>query len=1018
MSSEAIALWTETSSDPELIAGVRAGDTTAFGLLYERHMEAARKVASQYTNSVADVDDVVSESFSRILRALQRGDGPDLAFRAYLFTIVRRTGMDIINKGIRTKPREDMGDYEAALGYEAPSDEPTLEGFEQGMVAGAFKSLPERWQAVLWYTEVEKKSPKEIAPLLGLSANGVAALAYRAREALRQAYLQQHLNSADTLNCLEANTQLGAYVRGGLNKREHTRIDNHVHTCERCTALVVELQDVNRGMRTIIAPMVLGGLGMGALKGGMPIGGAFSNGAAGGSTAGSAGAGAAGAGSAGVGANSLAAGGFGAAFSSISGFLLPTAAFVGVAALALGGASFLGIIDPFGGNNAADAPETGVVDTPSEAITPDEGSETVDPDPASTDSPVDNVTDDVAGPNGSAMGDGDGALFGGARTGSSVGSGGVRASDTTGGASGTSTSGESTTGSSGTGSSGSDGTAGTGTSTGGTAGPGSGTDTGGVTDPSPGSTTEPDPAPAPDNTSDPDTGVTTEPTPSPTTPPKVGAVLSIREAPLNFLEVRQAAPTVTSSVSNTGDTDAGPVRATITLPVGLLFAAPSGSGGGPTVALRTEPHITEFLAYASAGTFDSGDWTCELSSDFTRASCNIDELAADATADLDLSVAIDTFTGLADDAKTSFDVVAGDQHATYEVRTGLESINDGLSVAFSARGHVAATTVGSPLMGCDLATQTCRTAMRSLTSTAANNSQNMVALNTAGGVRNSAVTSLDLPTDAKVLYATLEWSANAHINDAPGPTLSRDDDRIDTDAYKSTWFDASLTSARIKAPGTNEYSPLEGSLVSPIYKDSSQRSYYQTRANVTELVRKYGAGDWSVADIALSRSARDSTRTYYGGFALTVIYESAQNPTARVAIFDGSRWVSNAASAEFNFFTGSTSSVGLGWVAWDSDRNNTGDRAQIDGAALTPKRWNGPAGTYVPLVSERSILGNSDDAADATAAGSAFSNSLGVDAKTFVPSANLAPGKHTLRATSSGDNYLLSSVTVTVVSES
>src|SRR5690554_2037127 len=275
MGHEAIALWTEASSDPELIAGVRAGDTAAFGVLYERHVDAARKVASMYSNSPTDVEDVVSEDCSRVLRALQRGDGPDLAFRAYLFTIVRRTGMDIINKAIRTKPRDDMSPYESTIGYEASSDEPTLDGFEHGMVAEAFKSLPERWQAVLWYTEVEKKSPKEIAPLLGLSANGVAALAYRAREALRQAYLQQHLNTSQSADCLEANTQLGAYVRGGLAKREHTKVDAHVQACAACAALVTELEDVNRGMRGIIAPLTMGVLGAGALEGGLPIGGAL-----------------------------------------------------------------------------------------------------------------------------------------------------------------------------------------------------------------------------------------------------------------------------------------------------------------------------------------------------------------------------------------------------------------------------------------------------------------------------------------------------------------------------------------------------------------------------------------------------------------------------------------------------------------------------------------------------------------------------------------------------------------------
>jgi len=39
---------------------------------------------------------------------------------------------------------------------------------------------------VLWHTEIEGARPAEVAALLGLTANGVAALAYRAPEGLRQ----------------------------------------------------------------------------------------------------------------------------------------------------------------------------------------------------------------------------------------------------------------------------------------------------------------------------------------------------------------------------------------------------------------------------------------------------------------------------------------------------------------------------------------------------------------------------------------------------------------------------------------------------------------------------------------------------------------------------------------------------------------------------------------------------------------------------------------------------------------
>src|SRR5690554_6559633 len=153
MEHRAVNLWTDQTSDAELIAGVRAGETAAIGVLYERHAPAARRVASMYAASPRDIDDIVSESFARVLKALQQGAGPDLAFRAYLFTVVRRAGIDTINRGKRTRPNDNMEVHEAGLGFEPSSDEPALDGFEHEVVAEAFRSLPERWQVVLWYTE-------------------------------------------------------------------------------------------------------------------------------------------------------------------------------------------------------------------------------------------------------------------------------------------------------------------------------------------------------------------------------------------------------------------------------------------------------------------------------------------------------------------------------------------------------------------------------------------------------------------------------------------------------------------------------------------------------------------------------------------------------------------------------------------------------------------------------------------------------------------------------------------------
>ena len=224
----------EAFSDAELITAVRAGDTSAYGVLYERHASAARTVARQYVRSGADADDVVSDAFARTLSVLQNGGGPDVTFRAYLFTVVRRLSYDLVSGARRTQPTDDERTFESAFGPMASTEDPTLEGFERSTVTRAYQDLPERWRAVLWYTEVENLSPAEIAPLLGLTANGVSALAYRAREGLRQAYLQQPLTSVPAEECRTVNALLGSYVRGGLAKRETARVESHLEGCDDC----------------------------------------------------------------------------------------------------------------------------------------------------------------------------------------------------------------------------------------------------------------------------------------------------------------------------------------------------------------------------------------------------------------------------------------------------------------------------------------------------------------------------------------------------------------------------------------------------------------------------------------------------------------------------------------------------------------------------------------------------------------------------------------------------------------
>ena len=262
----------EAPSDAELISAVRGGDLDAYGTLFERHVDAARRLARQLVPA-GDAEDLVSEAFVKVLGVLQRGGGPDLAFRAYLLTAVRRLQVDRFRAGSRLHTTDDMEAFDPGV----PFRDTAVEGFESAAAAAAFASLPERWQLVLWHTEVEGDKPADIAPMLGMSANSVSALAYRAREGLRQAFLTQHAAELDEDTCRWTHGQLGAYVRGASSRRDATKVEHHLDECRSCMAIYLELTEVNSNLGALLAPLLLGGvatayLGTTAVTAAAPVG--------------------------------------------------------------------------------------------------------------------------------------------------------------------------------------------------------------------------------------------------------------------------------------------------------------------------------------------------------------------------------------------------------------------------------------------------------------------------------------------------------------------------------------------------------------------------------------------------------------------------------------------------------------------------------------------------------------------------------------------------------------------------
>jgi RNA polymerase sigma factor (sigma-70 family) len=241
MTEDVAAGDTGALSDATLIAAVRAGDTSAYGALYARHFHTARRQAAALGITGMERDDLVAESFTRLLRALRTGGGPEDDFRPYLLVTVRNTLIDWRRRDRAVTLVPDVPDVSPTAGHE----DAVCTRAQASMAAQAFAGLPERWRTILWQTEVEDQPPARLARSLDMTPNGVAALAYRAREGLRQAYLSQHVPDTDRVACRAVARLLPDWVRhGGTAHRTH-RITAHLAGCAHCRDLEASVRQLN-----------------------------------------------------------------------------------------------------------------------------------------------------------------------------------------------------------------------------------------------------------------------------------------------------------------------------------------------------------------------------------------------------------------------------------------------------------------------------------------------------------------------------------------------------------------------------------------------------------------------------------------------------------------------------------------------------------------------------------------------------------------------------------------------------
>ncbi|MCY0951767.1 DUF3344 domain-containing protein [Streptomyces sp. H27-S2] len=174
---------------------------------------------------------------------------------------------------------------------------------------------------------------------------------------------------------------------------------------------------------------------------------------------------------------------------------------------------------------------------------------------------------------------------------------------------------------------------------------------------------------------------------------------------------------------------------------------------------------------------------------------------------------------------------------------------------------------------------------------------------------NSTRAELKVPQGAKVAYARLYWGGNLRVGEQKPP---QDNGRV-----------------LVAEPGGAYKEVLADTVMG--HRVDAGSDAYQASADVTPLVRKGGAGMWTVAQLNIAMG--HSEVGAWGGWTLVVAYEHPREPVRRVSLWDGFEGLAARAAdgiVEVEGLDAPPGSAGrVGVVGYDGDRGVLGDSLSV-----------------------------------------------------------------------------------------
>lgn len=170
-------------TEDQLLRQARSGDQRAIMQIYESYFTPVYEYIRLRTGDIMSAEDLTSEVFIRLIKALKGPNAPRKTLRGWLFRVARNTVYDHYGQK-RKMPQVTLDEWISAPGDDQPEVQ-FIQNMDLEHARHALRMLAADQQEVLILRFGQSLSLQETADVMGKSVSAIKSLQFRAVDTLR-----------------------------------------------------------------------------------------------------------------------------------------------------------------------------------------------------------------------------------------------------------------------------------------------------------------------------------------------------------------------------------------------------------------------------------------------------------------------------------------------------------------------------------------------------------------------------------------------------------------------------------------------------------------------------------------------------------------------------------------------------------------------------------------------------------------------------------------------------------------